>query len=87
MSIAVPVILLALLFAQVYRVWPNYETEQQEKSEQSDKSSSEDKSEQKDEASSKKSKSGKPDKSPKGDEGSSAPVSKGTRRPQIRSDE
>jgi len=62
MSIAVPVILIVLLSAHVYRTWQPYEFEQQEKSEQSEKSSSQDKSEE--ESSSKKDKSEKADKSP-----------------------
>jgi hypothetical protein len=53
MSIAVPVAIVVLLSAQVYGawVWPNYETEQKDKSEKADESSSD------------KDKSGKTDKS------------------------
>jgi hypothetical protein len=61
MSIAVPVIILVLLSAQVYRVLPNSDTEQKDKSEQTDKSSPEDKSGQAAESSSKKNKSEKAD--------------------------
>jgi cytoskeletal protein RodZ len=81
MSIAVPVILLVLLSAQVYRTWPNYESEQKDKSEQADEGSSKDKSEQADEGSSKKDTSGKTDKS------SSAVVSKGRRYPRTKHEE
>jgi hypothetical protein len=76
MSIAVPVAILVLLSAQVYKIWPSYEPEQKDKSEQTDKSSEEkDKSGQADESSLKKDKSGKSDKS------SSATVSKGRQHP------
>ena len=87
MSIAVPVILLVLLSAQVSWTWPSYEPEQKDKSEQTDKSSSEEKSEQTDESSSKKNKSGKADKSSKGDENPSAALSRGKRHPRTKSGE
>jgi hypothetical protein len=87
MSIAVPVILLVLLSAQIWGTWPSYESEQKDKSEQTDKSSSEDKSEQTEESSSKKNQSWKADKSSKGDESSSAVVSKGRRHPRSKSEE
>jgi hypothetical protein len=43
MSVAVPVAILVLLSANAYGawIWPNYESEQKEKSEQAEKSSSE----------------------------------------------
>jgi len=65
MSIAVPVIIVVLLSAQVYNVWPNYHPEQ-------------DKSEQADESSSEKDKSEK-DKSEKADRTSSTTASKDKR--------
>ena len=78
MSIAVPVLLIVLLSAHVYRTWPPYEFEQQEKFEQSEQSSSKDKSEEANESSSKKDKSEKADNSP------SAVVSKTTRHPRAK---
>jgi cytoskeletal protein RodZ len=78
MSIAVPVILLVLLSAQVYKIWQNDNAEQTDKSEQADESSSKDNSNQADKSSSKKDKSGNNDKS------SPAVASKGTRHPQTK---
>ena len=78
-TIAVPAAILSLwllsLSAQVGTVWPNYQSEQKDKSQQSDKSSSEDKSkkdkfEQANESSSK-------NKPRKADGSSSAVVPKG----------
>jgi cytoskeletal protein RodZ len=86
MSIAVPVILFVLLSAQVYGIWPNYESEQKDKTEQTDKSSSEDKSERTDESSSKKMKSSKADKSSKGGESSPAAATK-ARQPRTKNEE
>jgi len=73
--VAIVVLWLASLSAQVGVVWPNYQSEQKDKSEQSDKGSSDDKS--------KKGKSGQADESsskskpPKADKSSSAAGSKG----------
>jgi cytoskeletal protein RodZ len=92
MSLGVPIaILVALatsLSAQFYMSWPNYKSEQKERSEQADESSSKDKdkSEQTDESSSKdkSAKSDEKDKAAKSDETSSAGVSNGKRNPRKR---
>jgi len=90
MSLGVPItILVALatsLSAQFYMSWPNYKSEQKERSEQTDESSSKDKSEQTDESSSKdksakSDESSSKDKAAKSDETSSAGVSNGKRNP------
>jgi hypothetical protein len=68
MNITVPVAIVVAavtsLSAQLYYVWPNYQSDQKERSEQAGGSSSKDKSKQGDESSSK-------DKSKQGDESSS----------------
>jgi len=78
MSIAVPVILVVLLSAQIYSGYiglPNYSSEQKDDSQKTDESSSEkDKSEDAGKSSAEKDKAGKVDKS--------SSVSKGRRHPQ-----
>lgn len=77
MSIAVPVIILVLLSAQVYDTWPQYLSEQKDKTEQADNDSSKDKSEKTDESSPKKAKPGKVRKS-------SSAMASGTRYERMR---
>jgi hypothetical protein len=76
--VAIVVLWLGSLSAQVGVVWPNYETEQKAKSEQAEKGASEEKSEKaKSEQAEKRLAKNKPRKA---DEGSSEAVSTGTRK-------
>jgi hypothetical protein len=96
MHIAVPVAILVAavtsLSAQLYYVWPNYQTEQKERSEQAGGSSSKDKSKKEDESSSKdkseqSGESSSKDKSAKSDKSSPAAMAKGKQYPRAKRQE